>query len=499
MALTDVRVVEGEPVSVGTETEEVDVLAQAGVPVKVVGYTYTPAVSSAGVLSWTNDGGLPNPDPVDIKGPKGDKGDTGDTGPKGDKGDTGETGEQGPKGDKGDTGETGPQGEQGPQGETGATGSQGPKGDKGDTGETGPQGPKGDKGDKGDTGSQGPKGDKGDTGETGAQGPTGPQGPTGSQGPQGEQGEDGTPGIYYGEEEPTDENHPVWIKPDETADEYVKTVNGIAPDEDGNVDVSSGLEVDFAVSEDGGGYPLSIENGVTVEDITEAFYQGTKISGKLRYISGHGENTYPLIFRYYPNQYEGERPYYAFEYFGGIYGDLPSGTSIPDDGRPEAYKSHRVETEKFIYRAVIVSPYASGDEPELLFSARDVDGGGGGNVVVIESEYTEDEYGVAEQVNTCNYTVNEVWDMLTAHEPVTFYLQFELTDQYGNTSTHMKQLHLCECGLVDAAKTILLQTDKTGLYDVGGVSPDHSDFDVLFREIYGTLNDEIWLYKRTVQ
>lgn len=143
MALTDVRVVEGEPVSVGTETEEVDVLAQAGIPVKVAGYTYTPAVSSAGVISWTNDGGLPNPDPVNIKGPKGDKGDTGDTGPKGDKGDTGETGEQGPKG------ETGPQGETGPKGETGETGAQGPKGDKGDIGETGPQGPKGDKGDTG--------------------------------------------------------------------------------------------------------------------------------------------------------------------------------------------------------------------------------------------------------------------------------------------------------------------------------------------------------------
>lgn len=30
------------------------------------GTTFTPAVSSAGVISWTNDGGKPNPQPVDI-------------------------------------------------------------------------------------------------------------------------------------------------------------------------------------------------------------------------------------------------------------------------------------------------------------------------------------------------------------------------------------------------------------------------------------------------
>lgn len=38
------------------------------------GTTFTPSVSEAGVISFTNDGGLPNPDPVDIKGPKGDSG-----------------------------------------------------------------------------------------------------------------------------------------------------------------------------------------------------------------------------------------------------------------------------------------------------------------------------------------------------------------------------------------------------------------------------------------
>lgn len=66
------------------------------------GTTFTPSVSAAGDLSWTNDGGKANPAPVNIKGPKGD------------------------------TGPTGPQGETGPQGPTGATGPQGPQGPAGD-------------------------------------------------------------------------------------------------------------------------------------------------------------------------------------------------------------------------------------------------------------------------------------------------------------------------------------------------------------------------------
>jgi len=39
------------------------------------GVTFTPAVSADGTLSWTNDGGLTNPAPVNIKGDKGDAGD----------------------------------------------------------------------------------------------------------------------------------------------------------------------------------------------------------------------------------------------------------------------------------------------------------------------------------------------------------------------------------------------------------------------------------------
>lgn len=104
------------------------------------GATFMPSVSDEGVISWTNDKDLPNPDPVSIRGPKGDTGATGAQGP------------QGPQGEKGETGATGPQGEQG---------IQGPQG------ETGPQGPEGPQGEKGDTGAQGPKGDTGPAGADG--------------------------------------------------------------------------------------------------------------------------------------------------------------------------------------------------------------------------------------------------------------------------------------------------------------------------------------------
>lgn len=45
------------------------------------GATFTPAVSGDGTLSWTNDKGLENPAPVNIKGPEGEKGATGMSGP----------------------------------------------------------------------------------------------------------------------------------------------------------------------------------------------------------------------------------------------------------------------------------------------------------------------------------------------------------------------------------------------------------------------------------
>lgn len=119
------------------------------------GATFFPLVSDDGVISWTNDKGLPNPEPVNIMGEKGEKGDKGE---QGERGLQGIQGVQGVKGDKGDTGATGPTGAIGPQGdkgETGDTGPQGPKGDKGETGEQGPAGADGAKGDKGDKGDDG--------------------------------------------------------------------------------------------------------------------------------------------------------------------------------------------------------------------------------------------------------------------------------------------------------------------------------------------------------
>lgn len=59
---------------------------------------FVPSVSSSGVLSWTNKTGLDNPASVNIKGAKGDKGDTGAQGIQGVKGDKGDTGEQGLQG-----------------------------------------------------------------------------------------------------------------------------------------------------------------------------------------------------------------------------------------------------------------------------------------------------------------------------------------------------------------------------------------------------------------
>ena len=207
------------------------------------GATFIPSVSAAGDLSWTNDKGLSNPTPVNIKGDKGDKGEQGlqgekgDTGLQGPQGEKGDPGEQGPKGDKGDTGPQGPAGKDGYtpikgvdyfDGEKGDTGLQGPKGDKGDTGPQGPagndgytpikgvdyfDGEKGDKGEPGEQGPQGPqgvKGDKGDPftyadfteeqlaglkGDKGDPGEQGPQGIQGEQGPQGIQGEQGPQGV----------------------------------------------------------------------------------------------------------------------------------------------------------------------------------------------------------------------------------------------------------------------------------------------------------------
>lgn len=225
----------GEPGQVLTKTETGTEWADPQGGAGSTGATFTPSVSPDGVISWTNDKELPNPEPVNIKGPEGPQGPRGEDfrvdkiyssvaemnagyatdglpensfvlintgnvedednaklyvkgperyeyltdlsgaagiqGPEGPAGPKGDTGPQGEPGQDGAPGAQGPQGEQGPKGETGAQGPQGEKGEKGDPGETGPQGPQGLRGEKGDTGPQGPKGD------TGPQGPQGPEGP----------------------------------------------------------------------------------------------------------------------------------------------------------------------------------------------------------------------------------------------------------------------------------------------------------------------------------
>ena len=96
------------------------------------GATFTPSVAADGTLSWSNDGGLSNPEAVNLKGEKGDAGAKGDTGATGDAGANGVTftpsvaadgtlswsndgGLSNPtpvnlKGEKGDTGPQGPAG-----------------------------------------------------------------------------------------------------------------------------------------------------------------------------------------------------------------------------------------------------------------------------------------------------------------------------------------------------------------------------------------------------
>lgn len=179
------------------------------------GATFIPTVSSEGVLSWSNNGGLSNPTAVNIKGPTGAKGDPGTNGTSAKitgatasvdatsgtpqvtvtSGGTDSsrsfnfafTGLKGPKGDKGNDG-TGVS-IKSSQAECTAIGDayigsdghiyilstlpstftdggeiKGPKGDKGDTGA---QGPAGEQGPQGDKGEQGPQGKQGETGATG--------------------------------------------------------------------------------------------------------------------------------------------------------------------------------------------------------------------------------------------------------------------------------------------------------------------------------------------
>lgn len=188
------------------------------------GATFTPIVSEDGELSWTNNGGLENPEPVNIKGPQGYQGTPGKDGEAGPQGIQGVQGNPGtaatitvgsvtkgdnpsvtnsgnenqavfdfvlPKGDKGDIGESGPRGEQGSPGFifTPSVSTEGVISWTNDGSLDNPT-PINIKGPKGDTGDRGPQGEPGQKGDTGNTGPQGPIGLTGEQGPPGTAGKD---------------------------------------------------------------------------------------------------------------------------------------------------------------------------------------------------------------------------------------------------------------------------------------------------------------------
>ena len=171
---------------------------QAKVP---QGVTFTPSVSDAGEISWTNNGNLPNPATKSVKGPKGD------TGPQGPKGDTGAIGATGPQGPKGDTGPQGPQGEQGPAGENGD--SYTVKGLYATLSALQAAHPIGSAGDAWFVGTAEDNVvyqwdvDQAAWVNVGA-----------LKGPQGDKGDNGDPGIVISATQPTAESHPVWINPE---------------------------------------------------------------------------------------------------------------------------------------------------------------------------------------------------------------------------------------------------------------------------------------------
>lgn len=67
------NIIETEVSSNIVETESDSLIGTPGID----GVTFTPSVSQEGVISWTNNGGLSNPTPINIKGEPGDKGEPG--------------------------------------------------------------------------------------------------------------------------------------------------------------------------------------------------------------------------------------------------------------------------------------------------------------------------------------------------------------------------------------------------------------------------------------
>lgn len=82
--------------------EQVNVVLPQGTP----GAVFVPHLADNGDLSWTNDGGLDNPETVNIMGPQGPQGIRGESGPQGPQGIRGEAGPQGLQGSPGSNGKT---------------------------------------------------------------------------------------------------------------------------------------------------------------------------------------------------------------------------------------------------------------------------------------------------------------------------------------------------------------------------------------------------------
>ena len=109
---------------------------------------FTPSVDSSGNISWTNNGGLTNPATQNIRGPQGPQGEQGEPGPTGPQGLQGEQGEPGENGatfipsvsESGDLSWTNNGGLPNPETQN-IRGPQGPQGDTGPQGEQGEPGP----------------------------------------------------------------------------------------------------------------------------------------------------------------------------------------------------------------------------------------------------------------------------------------------------------------------------------------------------------------------
>lgn len=64
------------PTKVSQLENDSNFITASSLPSVKDGTTFTPSVSEAGVISWTNDGGKTNPTSVNIKGPQGNAGTT---------------------------------------------------------------------------------------------------------------------------------------------------------------------------------------------------------------------------------------------------------------------------------------------------------------------------------------------------------------------------------------------------------------------------------------